>query len=126
MPFRLVWLLPIALLPGLALLLGLEFLPYLLMPALMLAPALLGGGDGPGSEGPDGDDGGGGGGGRGPGNPPGPRPVSPRGGLPLPDAEPGRVRLRSHDRRLGARPSHRRRGAPEPLRGPIRTPCRHR
>jgi hypothetical protein len=58
--------------------------------------------------------------GRGPRKPPS-RPKPPRGGLPLPDAEPARVRLRDH-RRLGdvvSRPE--RRPVREPRRAPVRT-----
>ena len=45
----------------------------------------------------------------------------PRGGIPLPDAEPARVRLRDH-RKLGEMlPGHERRPAREPARRPVRT-----
>lgn len=58
--------------------------------------------------------------GRGPGEPP-PRPGSPRGGIPLPDAEQSRIRLRD-DRKLGELlPKHDRRPAREPVRRPVRT-----
>jgi len=49
-----------------------------------------------------------------------PKPKRPRGGIPLPDAVPARVRLRDH-RRLSdliPRPSRR------PAREPVRTPAR--
>jgi hypothetical protein len=50
----------------------------------------------------------------------GPKP--PRGGIPLPDAAPARVRLREHGR-LGERlPSRERRPSREPSRRPVRTP----
>jgi hypothetical protein len=67
----------------------------------------------------DGDDGWG----RGPQAPP-PPPQSPRGGIPLPDAQPARVRLREHGR-LGERmPPRQRRPIREPARRPVRTPHR--
>jgi hypothetical protein len=79
---------------------------------------------GPGIEGEPDSDGGptdpgsDGGGGRRP-EPPAPR-TPPRGGLPLPDARPARVRLRDHER-LGDRlPRRRRRPAREPDRRPVR------
>jgi len=55
--------------------------------------------------------------------PPGPMapPQPPRGGIPLPDAEPARVRLRDHSR-LGDRlPARQRRRAREPERTPVRS-----
>jgi len=56
------------------------------------------------------------GGGADPGQPPSP-PDRPRGDLPLPDAEPGRWRVRDHRRDLPhARP---RRSAPKPERAPV-------
>jgi hypothetical protein len=70
----------------------------------------------------DSDGGGGGGGGSGPREPTVP-PGAPRGGLPLPDAEQSRERIRDHDRpgrrRLGPR-----RPAREPERSPVRRPVR--
>lgn len=59
--------------------------------------------------------------GRGPAAPPAP-PKPPRGGLPLPDAVPARVRLREHGR-LGERlPARERRPSREPQRQPARAP----
>jgi hypothetical protein len=79
------------------------------VPALLLyAPTLL-------YRRPPGDDGGGGGGGRGPGRPTPPRPRDPRGGIPLPDAEPARIRLRDH-----ARPEWSRSRPRHPQRRPVR------
>lgn len=61
--------------------------------------------------------------GRGPKRPPSP-PEPPRGGIPLPDAQPAGVRLREHGR-LGDRlPRRERRSSPEPARRPVRTPHR--
>jgi hypothetical protein len=61
---------------------------------------------------PDEDDGGGGGNDRLGGGPKTP----PSGGIPLPDAEPSRHRLRSHERLRDLRPARERRSAPEPVR----------
>jgi hypothetical protein len=52
--------------------------------------------------------------------PPGIAPDPPRGGLPLGDAEPARVRLRSHDRLRDRIPARDRRPAREPGREPAR------
>jgi hypothetical protein len=61
-----------------------------------------------------------GGWGRGP-DPPLMPPDKPRGGIPLPDAEPAGIRLRDH-RTLGERlPKRERRPAREPERRPVRT-----
>jgi hypothetical protein len=53
------------------------------------------------------------------------RPPSPRdlpgGGIPLPDAEPARVRLRDHERLRERLPRRQRRPAREPERRPVRT-----
>ncbi len=50
------------------------------------------------------------------------RPDRPRGGIPLPDAQPARVRLRDDHGRLGDRlPAPQRRPAREPARQPVRT-----
>ena len=55
------------------------------------------------------------------------RPRSPRdipgGGLPLPDARPARIRLRSHERLHDLRPQRERRPSrePAPRRAPVRT-----
>jgi hypothetical protein len=61
--------------------------------------------------------------GRGPKLPPSP-PQPPRGGIPLPDAVPARVRLREPGRISEQRPSRERRPAREPVRRPVRTPQR--
>jgi hypothetical protein len=61
---------------------------------------------------PDDDDGGGGGNDRISGGP----KSSPSGGIPLPDAEPARIRLRSHERLCNLRPRPSRRRVPEPAR----------
>jgi hypothetical protein len=45
----------------------------------------------------------------------------PRGGIPLPDAEPSRIRLRDHRRLADQLPKHVRRPAREPSRRPVRT-----
>jgi hypothetical protein len=66
---------------------------------------------------PDEDDGGGGGGND---RLPAPPKTSPSGGLPLPDAVPPAVRLRSHERLRDLRPSPQRRPAREPQRPPVR------
>jgi hypothetical protein len=60
------------------------------------------------------------GGGRGPRKPP-QAPEGPRGGLPLPDADPARVRIRDHRRPALIR-FRARRPAHEPERAPARTP----
>jgi len=60
------------------------------------------------------------GGGRGPRKPP-QAPEGPRGGLPLPDADPAQVRIRDH-RRPALMRFRARRPAHEPERAPARTP----
>jgi hypothetical protein len=45
----------------------------------------------------------------------------PRGGIPLPDAEPPRVRLRDHRKLAEVLPGRERRPAREPARRPVRT-----
>lgn len=96
----------------------LALVPWFAMPALMLLPALIFRGKGPEPGSSQDDDGGGGGGG--PRVPRSPRDV-PRGGLPLPDAEPARIRIRGHDRPGLAAPRQRR-PAHEPARRPTRVP----
>lgn len=88
--------------------------------ALLMLPALKDNPVGPDRRSDsDGDDGWG----RGPKLPPSP-PEPPRGGIPLPDAEPAGIRLRDH-RRLGERlPRRERRPVREPERRPVRTPHR--
>ena len=62
--------------------------------------------------------------GHGPPRPPTQPSDAPRGGLPLPDAEPALIRLRDH-RRLGDMlPRRERRPAREPARDPVRNPDR--
>jgi hypothetical protein len=89
------------------------FIPLLAIPTLMLVPALLFGN--PGSSGPSDSDGGGGGGP--PPEPPTP-PAAPRGGIPLPDAEPSPRRVRDHAS-PGPTRVPRRRPAHEPTRSPV-------
>lgn len=48
------------------------------------------------------------------------KPVRPRGGVPLPDAEPSRIRLREPGRLADLLPRPVRRPAREPDRGPVR------
>jgi hypothetical protein len=56
--------------------------------------------------------------------PPPERPKPPRGGIPLPDALPARVRLRDHHRLQELLPRRERRPAREPERRPARDPER--
>ncbi|MGA2013244.1 MAG: hypothetical protein ABSH51_22280 [Solirubrobacteraceae bacterium] len=96
-------------------LIGLVGVAVLLFPALKDNPIR--------PERPDSDDNDGWG--RGPRRPPS-KPEPPRGGIPLPDAVPARVRLREHGR-LGERlPGRERRPIREPARTPSRTPHRAR
>src|SRR5581483_7612708 len=88
-------------------------LGLLAVPTLMVAPVLLYRRPGPSSDSGEGDAGGGG-----PDAPPPPPPV-PRGGIPLPDAEPAGVRERDHDR---PRLADRRPLRPSPV--PERAPAR--
>jgi hypothetical protein len=91
-------------------LLGLVCAAVLIIPALREDPEFPPRHSDPGSDG---------GGGSGPGRPP-LRPDRPRGGIPLPDAEQARVRLRDH-RKLSERlPRPERRPAREPVRTPVR------
>jgi hypothetical protein len=90
--------------------------------AIVLVPILLGRrGDSPGHPGTDSgpDDG------DGPGGSP-TRPNNPRGGIPLPDADPARARLRDHHRLPDLLPARARRRVPEPrrVREPQRRPSR--
>jgi hypothetical protein len=61
--------------------------------------------------------------GPGPKSPPEP-PAPPRGGVPLPDAEPARVRLRDADRLGDKLPGRQRRPSREPGPRPVRIPSR--
>lgn len=93
------------------------FIPLLAIPTLMLVPALLFGNPDSSSGPSDSDDGGGGGP---PPEPPAP-PATPRGGIPLPDAEPSPRRMRDHAspgpiRVRQRRPTHEPRRAPAPAR----------
>jgi hypothetical protein len=72
---------------------------------------------GPSSD-PSSDEDGGGNGGSGRDHPPS-RPTPPRGGIPLPDADQARTRVRDHNRPQRARPTRRR--VREPDRVPART-----
>src|SRR5436305_10896847 len=89
-------------------LLGLVCVGMLMIPVLR---------DSPGS--PPSDSGSDDGWGRGPRRPPMP-PEPPRGGVPLPDAVPAKVRLRDHRRLADHLPPRERRPAREPERTPIR------
>ena len=87
--------------------------------ALLMFPSLKDNPMGPERRSDEGDDGWG----RGPKRPPEP-PAPPRGGIPLPDAVPARVRLREHGRLAERLPSRERRPTREPARRPARTPHR--
>jgi hypothetical protein len=84
--------------------------------ALLMLPALRDRGPTWGSD-PGSDDGWG----RGPTRTPQP-PTPPRGGIPLPDAVPARVRLRDHQRLADYQAKRARRPTREPGREPVRTP----
>jgi len=93
--------------------------PYLLIMAVLLGPACLPRSvlypdHGAPSDCRDADDGGGG-------TPPGPPvpPTAPRGGIPLPDADPTRIRVRGHLRR-DLVPTRKRRATREPEHTPQR------
>jgi hypothetical protein len=90
-------------------LLGLGCAALLMIPALREGPNFP---PRPSDSGPD--DGGGG-----PRRPP-ERPEPPRGGIPLPDATPARVRLRDHGRLADRLPRRERRPVREPGRRPVR------
>lgn len=103
----------VSLLPALVVVLGLGMLPFLLMPIIILLAGILfrDQASPPGSSGPEG------GGGDEPPEPDQP-PDVPRGGLPLPDADPARGRLRHHrdHDRPGRIPGRSRRAGREPAR----------
>jgi hypothetical protein len=107
----------IGLLPDWAVRTTLMLLVFFIFPALMFVPALLYRRPGAGPDASDDD----GGGGPGP-DPPPARPTSPRGGIPLPDSEPSRRRVRDEHRIVFADPPPRR-PAREPRRPP--TPAHH-
>jgi len=83
---------------------------------ILLIPALR---DGPAPP-PPSDQGSDDGWGHGPRRPPWPPEEPPRGRIPLPDAQPARVRLRDHDRLFDRLPQRERRPAREPDRKPVR------
>lgn len=111
--------------PLLALVLGAQLMPFLLMPLVTLGPAMVVPPRGPSRDEGEADDGSGpGGGGGGPGGPRRPidRPHNPSGGLPLPDAQPSRRRVRDHGGRpirSGSGPVQPRRPVREPERQPV-------
>jgi hypothetical protein len=84
--------------------------------AVLIIPALR---EGPGAP-PRNDSGSDDGGGWGPKAPPKP-PAPPRGGIPLPDAVQGSLRLRDHGRLADQHPRRERRPSREPTRTPVRT-----
>lgn len=92
--------------------LGLVCAAVLIIPALRDSPEI------PPSRPDSGSDGGWG---RGPDLPPKPAPDAPRGGIPLPDAEPALIRLRDHRRFSEQLPERERRPAREPDRRPVRS-----
>jgi hypothetical protein len=92
-------------------LLGLVFAAVLILPALRDSPEFPPRRPDPGSDG---------GWGRGPDLPPKP-PDSPRGGIPLLDAEPASVRLRDHRTLTERLPKRERRPSREPDRTPVRS-----
>ena len=107
----------IGLLPDRVVRTTLMLLVFFIIPSVVFVPALLY--HRPGSSPPDAPDDDGGGG-PGP-EPPPARPTAPRGGVPLPDAEPSRRRVRDHNRVVFGGPRLRR-PAREPQRPP--TPSR--
>jgi len=109
------WLMPANAQHGGVDLAGLLYLAIVL--AVLFVPVLLGRGSAP-PRGPDSesDDGWG----KDPPQPPGFSPSAPRGGIPLADAEPARVRLRGHGRLRDGIPARDRRPAREPDHQPAR------
>jgi hypothetical protein len=87
--------------------------------AMLMYPALKENPTAPEHRPDDGD----GGWGRGPRRPP-EAPTPPRGGIPLPDARPARVRLREAGRLADRLPQRERRPVREPVRRPAPTPHR--
>ena len=86
--------------------------------AVLIIPALRDSPDFPPQRPDTGSDGGGGGG---PQRPPAPQDSPRGGGIPLPDAEQARVRLRDHRKLREHLPGRERRPAREPERTPVRT-----
>lgn len=86
--------------------------------AFLMFPALKDVNEAPERRYDDGDDGWG----RGPGTPPAPAPERPRGGIPLPDADQARIRLREPGRLGDQLPRRERRPSREPARVPARSP----
>ncbi len=86
--------------------------------AVLIIPALRDSPDFPPQRPDTGSDGGGGGG---PKRPPAPQDSPRGGGIPLPDAEQARVRLRDHRKLREHLPGRERRPAREPERTPVRT-----
>jgi hypothetical protein len=84
---------------------------------MLMIPALR---DSPGAPPSSSDSGSDEGWGRGPRRPP-KQPDPPRGGIPLSEASPARVRLRDHRRLADQLPKRERRPAHEPERTPVRT-----
>lgn len=106
--------------PGKAQTAGVDLAGVVYMVAVLLVlflPLILGRGDPPGQSDSDSGDGWG----RGPRQPPTP-PNAPKGGIPLDDAEPARVRLRDSGRLADRLPARSRRPAREPHRRPVRIP----
>jgi hypothetical protein len=96
---------------------GVHFVGFVAVAVLMLPALRDDPGQGPGSDGDDG-------GGRGPGRPP-QRPGPPRGGIPLPDADPAAIRFRGAPGRIGdLRRARERRPAREPAQPARRRPTR--
>jgi hypothetical protein len=85
--------------------------------AVLIIPALRDGQDFP----PQPDPGSDGGWGRGPDRPPTPQDPPGGGGIPLPDAEQARIRLRDHRKLADLRPARERRPTREPERTPVKT-----
>lgn len=106
----------IGLLPDWAVRTTLMLLVFFIIPAMMFVPALLYRRPGSSPDARDDDDDDDRGGGPGP-EPPPARPTVPRGGVPLPDAEPSRRRVRDHNRVVFGGPRLRR-----PAREPERLP----
>lgn len=94
-------------------LIGIAYLVVVL--ALLFFPLLVSRGSSPGDDEEEHDDGPGG-----PPRQPPPTPSGPSDRIPMPDAQPSRVRLRDHGRIADARPTRARRPTPHPA--PARRP----